>query len=373
MMSLKEERAELRCRLFDYERKEESRVVPKYFPGLTTCLQDLVEADKMNPDSNLEVKISQLSQLIRSSALAYQSKEDELNQTISKMKHMLNTSEVGSTQYTETELYISARSDTRNYEPILDTISFKSCDSGSSKASDNNTIIEGLMVLYSNVDCITTKMNKIKLMISTRHEVSVFGFTEVKAKHTAFALTDTQIQVPGFELLTNLSKPNYRGIAVYIRSLLKQYYKNVLIVKDFNLLELQWIDGFAVTKGVENSNCPLLECLHEHLLYQAIDFLTRLNGSADSRFLEKKLRLLISKLDEERKSYDGLINVPEIPVESLADESKFGTAASTTDQNKEGVEMKVLIQEMMSLKEERAELRCRLFDYERKEESRVVP
>ncbi|KAK2704911.1 hypothetical protein QYM36_017080, partial [Artemia franciscana] len=50
---------------------------------------DLVEADKMNPDSNLEVKISQLSQLIRSSALAYQSKEDELNQTISKMKHML--------------------------------------------------------------------------------------------------------------------------------------------------------------------------------------------------------------------------------------------------------------------------------------------
>ncbi|XP_065566421.1 uncharacterized protein LOC136031078 [Artemia franciscana] len=105
----------------------------------------------------------------------------------------------------------------------------------------------------------------------------------------------------------------------------------------------------------------------------AKELFSRLNGSADSRFLEKKLRLLISKLDEERKSYDGLINIPEIPVESLADESKFGTTASTTDQNKEGVEMKVLIQEMMSLKEERAELRCRLFDYERKEESRVVP
>ncbi|XP_065582245.1 uncharacterized protein LOC136041480 [Artemia franciscana] len=77
------------------------------------------------------------------------------------------------------------------------------------------------MVLYSNVDCITTKMNEIKLVMSTRHEVSVFAFTEVKPKRTAFALTDTQIQVPGFELLTNLSNPNGRGIAVYIRSLLQ--------------------------------------------------------------------------------------------------------------------------------------------------------
>ena len=77
------------------------------------------------------------------------------------------------------------------------------------------------MVLYSNVDCITTKMNEIKSVMSTRHEVSVFAFTEVKPKCTVFdtqILTDTQIQVPGFELLTNLSKPNGRGIAVYVRS-----------------------------------------------------------------------------------------------------------------------------------------------------------
>ena len=89
------------------------------------------------------------------------------------------------------------------------------------KLYNDNTVIEGLMVLYSNVDCITTKMNEIKSVMSTRHEVSVFAFTEVKPKRTAFALTDTQIQVPGFELLTNLSKPNGRGIAVYVRSLLQ--------------------------------------------------------------------------------------------------------------------------------------------------------
>ena len=53
---------------------------------------------------------------------------------------------------------------------------------------------------------------------------------------------------------------------------MKQYYKNVLIVGDFNLPELHWIDGFVVAEGVENSNCPLLEYLHEHLQYQAIDF-----------------------------------------------------------------------------------------------------
>ncbi|KAK2718020.1 hypothetical protein QYM36_006714 [Artemia franciscana] len=56
---------------------------------------------------------------------------------------------------------------------------------------------------------------------------------------------------------------------------MKQCCKNALIVRDFNLPELQWIDGFAVTEGVENHNDPLLESLHEHLLYQAIDFLTR--------------------------------------------------------------------------------------------------
>ena len=64
-------------------------------------------------------------------------------------------------------------------------------------------------------------MNEIKLVMSTRHEVSVFAFTEVKPKYTAFALTDTEIQVPGFELLTNMSRPNGRWIAVYIRSLLQ--------------------------------------------------------------------------------------------------------------------------------------------------------
>jgi len=77
------------------------------------------------------------------------------------------------------------------------------------------------MVLYSNTDCITMKINKIKLVMSTRHEASVFAFMEVKTKHTPFALTDMQIQAPVFELLTNLSESSGRGIAVYVRSLLQ--------------------------------------------------------------------------------------------------------------------------------------------------------
>ena len=77
------------------------------------------------------------------------------------------------------------------------------------------------MVLYSNTDCKTMKMNKIKLVMSTRHEASVFAFMEVKTKHNPFALTDIEIQVPVFDLLTNLSKPSGRGIAVYVRSLLQ--------------------------------------------------------------------------------------------------------------------------------------------------------
>ncbi|KAK2716169.1 hypothetical protein QYM36_010670, partial [Artemia franciscana] len=68
-----------------------------------------------------------------------------VNSSISSVSICDSTSEVGSPKYTETESYVSARSDTRNYELISDTIFFKSCDSGSSKANDNNTVIEGLM------------------------------------------------------------------------------------------------------------------------------------------------------------------------------------------------------------------------------------
>ena len=144
-----------------------------------------------------------------------------VNSFISSVSICDSTSEVGSTTYTGTELYLSARSDNRNYEPMFDTISFKSSDSGSSKANDDNIIIKGLIVLYSNVNCVATKTNKIKLVMSKRHEVSVFAFTEMKPKHTLFAVTDIQNQVPGFELLTNVTKPNGRGITVFVRSLLQ--------------------------------------------------------------------------------------------------------------------------------------------------------
>ena len=32
---------------------------------------------------------------------------------------------------------------------------------------------------------------------------------------------------------------------------MKQYYKNFLIVGDFNLPKLHWMDGLAVAEGVE--------------------------------------------------------------------------------------------------------------------------
>ena len=65
-----------------------------------------------------------------------------------------------------------------------------------------------------------------------------------------------------------------------------KYYKNVLIVGDFNLPELHWIEGFAVAEGVENSNCPLLDCLHEHSLYQAIDFPTRYRSGQNPTLID---------------------------------------------------------------------------------------
>ncbi|KAK2727313.1 hypothetical protein QYM36_007968, partial [Artemia franciscana] len=56
--------------------------------------------------------------------------------------------------------------------PVFDTTSLKSYDSGSKEANDDNITIEGLVVQYSNVDCITTKTNEIKLVMSTRHKAA---------------------------------------------------------------------------------------------------------------------------------------------------------------------------------------------------------
>ncbi|KAK2704991.1 hypothetical protein QYM36_017141 [Artemia franciscana] len=45
-------------------------------------------------------------------------------------------------------------------------------------------------------------------------------------------------------------------------------------------------DGFTVTEEVEKPNDSLLECLHEHLLYQAIDFLTRYRSGHNPTLLD---------------------------------------------------------------------------------------
>ena len=78
----------------------------------------------------------------------------------------------------------------------------------------------GLKVVFSNVDCLTSKLHEIKYAVSME-KADVYAFCEIKPKWTNTPLGDTQIQIPDYTLVTNLSREGGRGIAMYIQSSLK--------------------------------------------------------------------------------------------------------------------------------------------------------
>ena len=71
--------------------------------------------------------------------------------------------------------------------------------------------------MYSYVDCITNKIDEIKVVMALKPEVDVFAFTEVKSKWTSTLFTET----PGFKLFINFAKQEGRGVALYTRAFLK--------------------------------------------------------------------------------------------------------------------------------------------------------
>ena len=180
----------------------------------------------------------------------------------------------------------------------------------------------------------------------------------MKPKRTAIPLTEQQIQIPGYKIISNLSKEEGRGIVLYIRDTfqvrniniesdyepyLEQVWisinlpgepiqigtiyrspsspnlerslfevvksidrkvaltGNLLIVGDFNLPSVQWIDGCGYSG--QKSVVPFLECLANYSLYQAVNFPTRYRDGHPPSLLD----LVIVN------DHEALLNVAPLP------------------------------------------------------------
>ena len=76
--------------------------------------------------------------------------------------------------------------------------------------------ITGLSVVFSNVDCLTSKFQEVRCVLSA-NEADIYAFCEIKPKRTSLPLIESQIQISGYRLMTNLLTDGGRGIAIYVR------------------------------------------------------------------------------------------------------------------------------------------------------------
>ncbi len=73
-----------------------------------------------------------------------------------------------------------------------------------------------MRILYSNVDSLNNKLHELLLEIGI-HRPDIMMITEVLPKNEETKTTKDSISINGFELFTNISDENIRGIAVYIK------------------------------------------------------------------------------------------------------------------------------------------------------------
>ena len=78
----------------------------------------------------------------------------------------------------------------------------------------------GFNCIYTNADSLSNKLDELKVRLSdTVDETSIIGITEVCPKNTCrFLPTEEELQIPGFEMISNISERNCRGVALYIKS-----------------------------------------------------------------------------------------------------------------------------------------------------------
>ena len=202
-------------------------------------------------------------------------------------------------------------------------------------------------VLYSNVDCITNKMNEIRLLSDLdglRKDMLIF--TEVNAKHILNEYQESEHYVNGFNLYTtNFMKRGFRGIFCYVNlkfscdiinlgidfneymcirlnrffedvffliiyrspnsstennacllELLKVYLSKKglkIIIGDFNFPNIDWKfrSSYTAIKSLENK---FINFINDNFLYQVVDEPTRCRGFQRQNILDL---LLVDNLE----------------------------------------------------------------------------
>ena len=106
---------------------------------------------------------------------------------------------------------------------------------GRVRKSTQNTSINYMKVMYSNVDSLTNKKSELQDRIHS-YKPHIIALTEVNPKNHRFAVTKNEMDIPGYVLFTNADQPGTRGTAVYIINHLNPIESNC--IEKSNLQEI---------------------------------------------------------------------------------------------------------------------------------------
>ena len=71
-------------------------------------------------------------------------------------------------------------------------------------------------IWYTNADSLQNKLNELKVLLqSQRNKPKVVAITEVKHKNK-WHLSNSELQIDGYNLYTNDLSDNVRGVAIYV-------------------------------------------------------------------------------------------------------------------------------------------------------------
>lgn len=196
-----------------------------------------------------------------------------------------------------------------------------------------------IRILYTNVDCITNKMNEIRVLLKMGYfDYDVLIFTETNCKNIANEYDEVEFQLSGFKLYTkNFMVKGFRGIFCYVRSefhfiemdlangfneylclrswgmladililiiyrspnsigvnncnlmsLLNAFYLMTgakIVLGDFNLPGIDWAN-ISTVSGVKSLENKFINFVNDHFLFQIVKEATRYRGSQRQNLLD---------------------------------------------------------------------------------------
>ena len=212
---------------------------------------------------------------------------------------------------------------------------------GRARKSTQNTSINYMKVMYSNVDSLTNKKSELQDRIHS-YKPHIIALTEVNPKNHRFAVTKNEMDIPGYVLFTNADQPGTQGTAVYIinhlnpiesncieksnlqeiitaeiklrgndrqlvmcayrspntsspenetrmnnlvKSTRDMGYSHILLLGDFNHPDIIWYNGGTLNKTNKTAN-DFLDAVNDAYLYQHVEFPTRYCENETSNTLD---------------------------------------------------------------------------------------